>query len=30
MFRYADDWRNAPEGFAIAPTMPLTAADSTV
>ena len=23
MFRYADEWRNAPEGFAIAPTMPL-------
>ena len=23
MFRYADEWRNAPEGFAIAPTLPL-------
>ena len=23
MFRYADEWRRAPEGFAIAPTMPL-------
>ena len=23
MFRYADEWRSAPEGFAIAPTLPL-------
>ena len=23
MFRYADEWRDAPEGFAIAPAMPL-------
>ena len=23
MFRYADEWRDAPEGFAIAPTLPL-------
>ena len=23
MFRYADEWRSASEGFAIAPTMPL-------